>query len=255
MPSGLGSFHDRHPSGFRLTFNDTHPPRQEQNQHQMPGHVRRHSDYDSPSRYSHHRHRQVHDNWAQRPQPQVLELPLINSVTNEWQQQRDTSSISTFLPNGRYGQEKYDYYYDDEEDDVDYEEDDDDCIRDCWSSFLCTRRVRRYLCAYFLFLTLTFYYWTYHLKPEWQETKALDNSLARQRPKQDFFANARPQFADMIQVQQLDSRLLPGSEDASKARLVVVGDVHGCKEERTFIEIDREDMRLTVYSHGAFGQG
>ena len=42
-----------------------------------------------------------------------------------------------------------------------------------------------------------------------------------------FGTNMRPKFADIIQVKDLDRNLIP----RDKTRLIVVGDVHGCKDE------------------------
>jgi hypothetical protein len=53
-----------------------------------------------------------------------------------------------------------------------------------------------------------------------------------------FGTNSMPEFGDLIQIQTLDPGLVPtdlaGMDAASnnKRRLVIVGDVHGCKEER-----------------------
>lgn len=50
-----------------------------------------------------------------------------------------------------------------------------------------------------------------------------------------FGSNALPGFSDMAHIQTLDARLLPGEKKAwfrrSKRRLIIVGDVHGCKDE------------------------
>ncbi len=46
-----------------------------------------------------------------------------------------------------------------------------------------------------------------------------------------FGGNMRPQFLNMIQVKILDHSLVPQNGD--KKRLIVVGDIHGCHEERT----------------------
>lgn len=46
-----------------------------------------------------------------------------------------------------------------------------------------------------------------------------------------FGENMRPQFLDMIQVKALDNSLIP--QKGEKKRLIVIGDVHGCHEERT----------------------
>lgn len=45
-----------------------------------------------------------------------------------------------------------------------------------------------------------------------------------------FGTNMRPTFNDMIQLKTIDQTLVPRKKD--KARLIVVGDVHGCHDER-----------------------
>ena len=42
--------------------------------------------------------------------------------------------------------------------------------------------------------------------------------------------NMRPAFVDMIQLKTMDSRLIP--QDGDKNRLIFIGDVHGCYDER-----------------------
>ena len=55
-----------------------------------------------------------------------------------------------------------------------------------------------------------------------------------------------PQFDDLIQIQTLDPELVPmdlAGVDAgskNKRRLIIVGDVHGCKEECEFYLPSRE---------------
>ncbi|KAF2434395.1 Ser/Thr protein phosphatase family protein-like protein [Tothia fuscella] len=46
-----------------------------------------------------------------------------------------------------------------------------------------------------------------------------------------FGANTRPQFTDMIHLQELETELIPGTE--ADRRLIFIGDVHGCSEELT----------------------
>jgi hypothetical protein len=91
---------------------------------------------------------------------------------------------------------------------------------------------------YFLFLAVSLSYWSFYLKPQLREDRLLDRSLNSQSKTQDFFANARPQFSGMTQIQKLDEKFLPrlgGKEGPKgKARLIVVGDVHGCKNECEF---------------------
>jgi len=48
-------------------------------------------------------------------------------------------------------------------------------------------------------------------------------------------SNSRPPFAGIIQLKYLDSVYVPGATHASRKRLMIVGDVHGCKDERMLL--------------------
>lgn len=74
--------------------------------------------------------------------------------------------------------------------------------------------------------------------------KELDRALDegnRDRIGGWFGSNALPGFSDMAHIQTLDARLLPGEKKAwfrrSKRRLIIVGDVHGCKDECKYYNI------------------
>ncbi|RDW72493.1 putative serine/threonine-protein phosphatase [Aspergillus mulundensis] len=107
-------------------------------------------------------------------------------------------------------------------------------------SIVAAPRFRRYVLVYLALLAACILGWQFFLFPRLKENSALLTSLD---PKQKgkvggwFGANAVPQLEDMIQLENLDKALLPAKEAKSEnsldslRRLVVVGDVHGCKEE------------------------
>ena len=53
----------------------------------------------------------------------------------------------------------------------------------------------------------------------------------------------RPEFLDMIQVKTLDQDLVPARED--QRRLIVIGDVHGCSDERKLSILSQPAIRET----------
>jgi hypothetical protein len=147
--------------------------------------------------------------------------PLIDLVTNEW------------ATNPKY----IDHFSDYSDDDYGYQASDPE--KDDWPEWAqnlarirVPRRVQRWLLIYFLFLIFCWFGWLYWLQPAWQEEKVLDESLVSATMKGNTFgSNIRPAFTDMVHVRTLDARLIPGVTQ-EKRRLVFVGDVHGCKDER-----------------------
>lgn len=76
--------------------------------------------------------------------------------------------------------------------------------------------------------------WKWWLRPAWEEQRALEGMFeVQERLGFVFGNNVRPEFRDMVMVGKMDARHLPGREHGGEGRrLVVVGDVHGCKDER-----------------------
>ena len=64
------------------------------------------------------------------------------------------------------------------------------------------------------------------------ENKALNDSLNEtMREGQMLFGhNMTPAFLGMVQLKTLDTKLLP--QKGNGKRLIIVGDVHGCHDER-----------------------
>ena len=102
-----------------------------------------------------------------------------------------------------------------------------------WILMLTAPRFRRYAFIIFLLLTMFLVNWIWWTGPEWREHSRLDKSLkGKLKPGQGLFGtNMRPTFRDMIHLKTIDQTLIPQKGD--KTRLIIVGDVHGCHEERT----------------------
>jgi hypothetical protein len=88
------------------------------------------------------------------------------------------------------------------------------------------RRLQRYFVIYvicvFVVLVGWLIYWGPHYAAYKQEIRAMDHPT-----EETFGKNKRPEFGGMVQVKKLEEKFLPKGE----GRLIVVGDVHGCREE------------------------
>jgi hypothetical protein len=143
--------------------------------------------------------------------------PLIDLVTNEWASKsyRDSSFESS---------DSYSNFMSDKEG--------LSGLPNWIRNISVPRRVQRYLFAYAIFLIACWFGWLYYLQPAWAQERLYDASLAAlNENNQAFGMNIRPEFTDMIHLKNLDTELLPGSKKEDR-RLVFVGDVHGCKDER-----------------------
>lgn len=106
-------------------------------------------------------------------------------------------------------------------------------------SIITASRLRRYLIVYIFLLCTCWVGWTKILSPHIRENGALVKALDVQNKNQAgswFGSNSLPKFTDMIHLRTLDPSLVPGDQPLSennpnRRRLVVVGDVHGCKDE------------------------
>lgn len=96
------------------------------------------------------------------------------------------------------------------------------------------------------------------LSPRLQERNVLVHSLDP-TSKTDSVGwlgtNSMPEFGDLIQIQTLDPGLVPtdlAGVDAgskNKRRLVIVGDVHGCKEECEFYTFSSNKIKTDNISN------
>jgi len=148
----------------------------------------------------------------------IPDKPLIDRVTNEWR-----------------SDPKYRDFYDKYEED-DYGQFAIPAHKFTSSRRLCPlglpRRPQRLLACYVLFLIFMFYIWHSWVKPTIDATDRYDLSIYRSQVYGTKFGqNARPDFSDMIQLQHLESKNVPGATSKSPKRLIFIGDVHGCKVE------------------------
>ena len=169
------------------------------------------------------------ENYEQNPSHLVKEFPsriyqgrpLIDFVTNDWR------------TDSRY---KEDIYVSNESESLYWREEDDYWVHPRWKNMIShkrvPRRVQRYLLIYVALFIAAWVSWAWFIQPDWEKNKELERQL-NVNPTSVFGSNMRPEFSDMTQVKTLDSSLLP-SEHQLTQRLVVVGDVHGCKEERKY---------------------
>jgi hypothetical protein len=139
--------------------------------------------------------------------------PLINFVRNEWQ------SKSSYRSRGDSSQAS---------------SSDRDVPR--WiqvlTAIIFAPKFRRYLFVYVILLSIFWAGWKGILKPRIDEHVALVKSLdieSQDKVGGWFGTNARPPLADIVQTRSLDPSLLPSASNGR--RLVIVGDVHGCKDE------------------------
>ncbi|KAK2748903.1 hypothetical protein FQN57_007186 [Myotisia sp. PD_48] len=100
-------------------------------------------------------------------------------------------------------------------------------------------RFRRYVLVYIVLLSLFWGSWTKIASPALQELEDLNRALdpkTRDNAGGWFGSNALPGFNDMVQQRSMDPSLIPGNKSMrsthlNRRRLIVVGDVHGCKDE------------------------
>lgn len=110
-------------------------------------------------------------------------------------------------------------------------------------SVVAAPRFRRYVLIYFTLFLMGWLGWSVIVFPQLEERKDLLHSLdpaSKNNAGGWFGTNSLPQFDDLVQIHTLDPKFLPvaplegGESDWKSKRLIVVGDVHGCKDERTF---------------------
>lgn len=106
-------------------------------------------------------------------------------------------------------------------------------------SIVAAPRFRRYVIVYLTLFLLGWAGWAFVISPQMQEHADMLRALDPGTRKYGLFGtNSLPRFDDLVLMQTLDSSLLPGStvdvektDEGSPRRLVIVGDVHGCKHE------------------------
>ena len=109
-----------------------------------------------------------------------------------------------------------------------------------WIQIVSAPRFRRYateLLAIMSVLTFIWGIWIGWVEPTRLENKALNESLNETMGEGQmlFGHNMTPAFLGMVHLKTLDRRLLP--QKGSRKRLIVVGDVHGCHDERKYLAL------------------
>ncbi|KAK0645019.1 Bis(5'-nucleosyl)-tetraphosphatase [Lasiodiplodia hormozganensis] len=145
-------------------------------------------------------------NWQQH-------RPLIDNVTNQW---RKSSTADDDDDDDFYYRDKQNWYT--------------PALVTLIAAQRIPRRIQRAIFTVVLATILMAFSWKWFLGPYWTEQNSLSNALVGPQKWGYFGANARPAFTDMVHVKTLDPSLLPTSA-ADSQRLIMVGDVHGCKSE------------------------
>lgn len=103
-------------------------------------------------------------------------------------------------------------------------------------SLVSTPRLRRHLVAYLTLLLCCLLGWRLLLYRQLSEHESLLQALdphSKISVGGWYGTNALPELEDLIRVRMLNPSLLPtSSEGMSPRRLIFIGDVHGCKDER-----------------------
>lgn len=150
--------------------------------------------------------------------------PLIDLVKNEWR------------TNPKYGQAK--------------SPSPDRSNQSRWARAMAACRFQRHLLVYLLLVGACWLSWKCYLEPQWEEHLLLSGSLdERVKTGKGWFGSNRGLvFTDMVQLKMLDRRLVPGvGSERTRKRLVIMGDVHGCKQECKFPVTMKYILRI-VYS-------
>ncbi|KAI9779947.1 MAG: hypothetical protein M1839_007103 [Geoglossum umbratile] len=101
-------------------------------------------------------------------------------------------------------------------------------VKPRWTAMFRSQRFRRSIATYTALLAVCWLGWRWMSQKE--ENAGLSRALDGNSRTGRYGTNMRPVFADMVHIKELDGALVPkiGGEER---RLVVMGDVHGCKEE------------------------
>ncbi|KAF2763313.1 Metallo-dependent phosphatase [Pseudovirgaria hyperparasitica] len=152
--------------------------------------------------------------------PQSTHRPLIDSITNEWRKDPHAYDSSS----------------------LDAEEKQWIWEKSAWSERTrvlrklspkrVPRRIQRYMCIYCILVLVAWASWETTFRASWHEWKELRWGFDPNNADV-VGSNKAVDFDGLIKVKKLDSHLVPGEHEGTGARkrLVVVGDVHGCKEE------------------------
>ncbi|KAJ5191275.1 uncharacterized protein N7498_010260 [Penicillium cinerascens] len=172
--------------------------------------------------------------------------PLIDSARNGWQ----SNSNPTYHPLSSSPDDR-----------------DPDCLQIA-CSVVSAPRFRRYVLLYLTLFTLCWTGWTFMMSPALEERETLQQSLDPTKADVGgwFGTNSRPRFDELTHIASLDPALVPGPEtqgsksgSRSQKRLIVVGDVHGCKEELVKlldkVSFSREDGDHLIFTGDLINKG
>lgn len=180
--------------------------------------------------------------------PYAQDRPLIHFVTNEWQN------------HPRYHDNAEEDYYSSDEERFYSSMNKEGWVPDEIVNHLPTiripRRVQRWLLIYFVLIVACWFGWLYWISPAMEEERRLDDAFAAAEKKGNRFgSNVRPSFTDMPQVKTLPEHLIPGNGNRDR-RLIFIGDVHGCKDERkcssNSISINIVTMRFVPWNNSPY---
>lgn len=131
-------------------------------------------------------------------------------------------------------------------------------------SMISAPKFRRYVLVYVVLVASFYIGWSTFLQPILEERAGLVRALDLETMKQVggwFGTNTRPVFADVVPIRNLDPVLVPASKqgdssDVQQRRLVFVGDVHGCKDEREWNETGFTGNKILTSASGtSFEEG
>ena len=112
----------------------------------------------------------------------------------------------------------------------------EDLLPNWLTDIVCSRAFKRLIAGYFILMGAVFVWWFGYFGPGYVERSWVQESLkARGQGEYGFFGmNKRVEFAGMIQLRVMHTKLVPGSDvpGTNGRRLVIVGDIHGCLDER-----------------------
>lgn len=120
----------------------------------------------------------------------------------------------------------------DEEDTFYVQDDRDHLLSPEWRAMITKttnripRRLQRYFALYSIAIIIVFIGWRIYIGPQvaaYKKEQVDMDSAAKMEPVKTI----TPAFTDLVQLKDLDKKHLPKGE----GRLVIVGDVHGCKKE------------------------
>ena len=136
--------------------------------------------------------------------------PLIDLIKNEWR--NNPSAYSSDSSTGSF----------------------DHLDTPTWVQICFAPRVQRSVLAFVLIFLFMWGNWMTWAGQKTSEAYKLRGSSSDRlkNPEGWFGVNMRPEFLDMVQVATLDEELAPGHGE--EKRLIVIGDVHGCSDERGF---------------------